>query len=123
MVFFQCGLIFVQLERWSGLTSSHPLSKLSLEILGRPNAMQLMEITACIGLAQNFGALRSLVTSGIQGAYENASVDILNQLNATEEEKRSSKRIFKDEAVSFNSTREFLEQKKLINLNHGEVVE
>ena len=46
-----------------GLTSLHPMAKLSLDMLGRPGAAELMQIIATIGLAQNFGAVRSLVTS------------------------------------------------------------
>ncbi|MEG1024837.1 MAG: hydroxymethylglutaryl-CoA reductase, degradative, partial [Flavobacterium sp.] len=47
-----------------GLTSLHPLVKLCLEILQKPSARELMEITAVAGLAQNFAALRSLTTTG-----------------------------------------------------------
>ena len=43
-----------------GLTSLHPLSKLSLTMMGNPSAENLMKITVATGLAQNFGALRSL---------------------------------------------------------------
>ena len=43
-----------------GLTSLHPLVKLSLEIFRNPSAKELMQIVAVAGLAQNFAALRSL---------------------------------------------------------------
>ena len=49
-----------------GLTSLHPLVKMSLEMLGKPSAHELMQIVAVAGLAQNFAALRSLTTTGIQ---------------------------------------------------------
>ena len=49
-----------------GLTNLHPLVKWSLTLLGNPNAADLMQIIAVAGLAQNFAAIRSLVTSGIQ---------------------------------------------------------
>ena len=85
--------------------------------------MQLMEITVGIGLAQNFGALRSLVTSGIQkGHMKMHLMNIPNQLNATEEEREAAKEFFKNETVSFNSTREFLEQKRnssILNRRRG----
>jgi hydroxymethylglutaryl-CoA reductase len=46
-----------------------------------------MSILAVSGLAQNFGALRSLVTTGIQkGHMKMHLLNILNQLGATEEE-------------------------------------
>ncbi|HBC03650.1 MAG TPA: hydroxymethylglutaryl-CoA reductase, partial [Aequorivita sp.] len=52
-----------------GLTSLHPLTKLAFEILQKPNAKELMEIMAVAGLAQNFAAVRSLVTTGIQKGH------------------------------------------------------
>ncbi|MCK5781285.1 MAG: hydroxymethylglutaryl-CoA reductase, degradative [Flavobacteriales bacterium] len=72
-----------------GLTSLHPLVKFSHELLGNPDAEELMMIAATVGLAQNFGALRSLTTTGIQkGHMKMHLLNILNQLEATEEEKR-----------------------------------
>ena len=71
-----------------GLTSLHPLVKLALEILHHPKAVDLMQIVAVAGLAQNFAALRSLVTTGIQkGHMKMHLLNILNQLGATEQEK------------------------------------
>ena len=71
-----------------GLTSLHPLVKLALEILHQPKAVDLMQIVAVAGLAQNFAALRSLVTTGIQkGHMKMHLLNILNQLGATEQEK------------------------------------
>lgn len=71
-----------------GLTSLHPLVKLCLEMLGRPSAEELMQIVAVAGLAQNFAALRSLTTTGIQqGHMKMHLMNILNQLEATQEEK------------------------------------
>ena len=72
-----------------GLTSLHPLTKLVLEILQKPTAKELMQIVAAAGLAQNFAALRSLVTTGIQeGHMKMHLLNILNQLGATESEKK-----------------------------------
>ena len=92
-----------------GLTKLHPLSRLALDILGRPNASKLMEIIVTTGLAQNFGALRSLVTTGIQkGHMKMHLMNILNQLNATEEEVELSKGFFSDKTVSFRDVRDYL---------------
>jgi len=52
-----------------GLTSLHPLVALALEILQKPSAQELMQIAAVAGLAQNFAAIRSLVTTGIQEGH------------------------------------------------------
>lgn len=92
-----------------GLTKLHPLSKLALEILQKPNASKLMEVVTCIGLAQNFGALRSLVTTGIQkGHMKMHLMNILNQLNASDEESLLVKKFFEDRTVSFNGVRDQL---------------
>lgn len=92
-----------------GLTSLHPLVKLSLEILGKPSARELMEIVAVAGLAQNFAALRSLVTIGIQqGHMKMHLMNILNQLGATAQEKEQAIEHFKKEAVSFQAASDFI---------------
>jgi hydroxymethylglutaryl-CoA reductase len=52
-----------------GLTKLHPLADIALDILGRPTAPDLMRIAAAAGLAQNFAALRSLITTGIQQGH------------------------------------------------------
>ena len=94
-----------------GLTSLHPLSKLSLTMMGNPSAENLMKITVAAGLAQNFGALRSLVTTGIQrGHMKMHLMNILNQLNANEKERIAAVEYFKKETVSFQKTRELLDR-------------
>jgi len=88
-----------------GLTNLHPMVKLAYKMLGNPNAQELMRITAVVGLAQNFSALRSLVTSGIQkGHMKMHLLNILNQLEATEEEKVKIVDHFKDNVVSYSAT-------------------
>ena len=94
-----------------GLTSLHPMAKRSLELLGNPSAEQLMQIIASTGLAQNFGALRSLVTTGIQkGHMKMHLLNILQQLEATEKEIKRAMVHFSTEFISFSTVREFLEQ-------------
>ncbi|MDT0556267.1 hydroxymethylglutaryl-CoA reductase, degradative [Patiriisocius hiemis] len=93
-----------------GLTSLHPLVKLAFEILQKPNAKQLMQLVAVAGLAQNFAAIRSLVTTGIQkGHMKMHLMNILNQLGATEEEKRKTVQHFKDTTVSHTAVVNYLE--------------
>jgi hydroxymethylglutaryl-CoA reductase len=83
-----------------GLTSLHPMVKFSLELLGKPSATELMMIIAASGLAQNFAALRALVTTGIQkGHMKMHLLNILNQLGATEEEREIVKKYFEDKVV------------------------
>lgn len=52
-----------------GLTRSHPLAAASLKILGDPGAGELMQIAAAAGLANNFSAIKALVTTGIQAGH------------------------------------------------------
>jgi hydroxymethylglutaryl-CoA reductase len=80
-----------------GLTNLHPMVKFALEMLGKPNAEELMGIVAASGLAQNFAALRALTTTGIQKGHMKMHLfNILNQLEATEEEKQEMVRYFTD---------------------------
>ena len=84
-----------------GLTSLHPMVKFAHQLLGNPKATDLMKIIAAVGLAQNFGAVRSLVTTGIQkGHMKMHLLNILNQLGATEEEREKIKFHFSDKVVS-----------------------
>ncbi len=87
-----------------GLTSLHPLVELALEILGKPSAKDLMQIAAVAGLAQNFAAVRSLVTTGIQeGHMKMHLMNILNQLGATETEKITLTEHFKKNAATHSA--------------------
>lgn len=87
-----------------GLTSLHPLVKLALQMLEKPSASQLMQIVASVGLAQNFAALRSLTTTGIQEGHMKMHLNnILNQFDATEEERAQVKKHFKTHAVSHSA--------------------
>ena len=84
-----------------GLTSLHPMAKLSLDLLQKPSAKELMMIMATAGLAQNFAALRALTTKGIQHGHMKMHLqNILNQFNATEQEKSAIKEYFEDKTVS-----------------------
>lgn len=94
-----------------GLTKLHPLAKRSLEILGNPSARELMQVIAVTGLAQNFGAVRSLITTGIQqGHMKMHLMNILNHLGAQNGEVEATTTHFEDKVVSFNGVRQFLEE-------------
>ena len=93
-----------------GLTGLHPMSKMSLELLEQPSASELMKIVSVVGLAQNFGALSSLVTTGIQkGHMKMHLLNILNQLSATKEQIEKAKLYFANNTVSFSNVRDFLQ--------------
>lgn len=93
-----------------GLTKLHPMAKRSLELLGNPSAEELMQIIAVTGLAQNFAAVRSLTTTGIQqGHMKMHLLNITNHLKASQSETEKIVEHFADKAVSFSAVREFLE--------------
>lgn len=92
-----------------GLTNLHPLVKLSLEMIYKPNAKELMQIVAVAGLAQNFAAVRSLTTTGIQqGHMKMHLMNILNQFEANDDEKTILIEHFKSNTVSFSAVSEAL---------------
>jgi hydroxymethylglutaryl-CoA reductase len=94
-----------------GLTNLHPLVKWSLELLGHPSAKDLMQVITVAGLAQNFAAIRSLVTSGIQkGHMKMHLLNILNQLNATPAQKEAAIIFFKTNSVSHSAVANFLKK-------------
>ncbi|MFT7588504.1 MAG: hydroxymethylglutaryl-CoA reductase [Limisphaerales bacterium] len=92
-----------------GLTTLHPLAKRSMELLGNPSAEELMQIIATVGLAQNFAAVKSLVTTGIQfGHMRMHLTNILNHFGADETEMEKAIAYFSDKAISFGSVRDYL---------------
>jgi len=94
-----------------GLTTLHPLVKFCLEMLGNPSAKELMQIVAVAGLAQNFGAVRSLTTTGIQqGHMKMHLMNILNQLGANDNEKKATIKHFEKHTVSHAAVAELLEE-------------
>ena len=94
-----------------GLTSLHPLVKFSMELLGNPSAEELMQIVAAAGLSQNFAALRSLTTTGIQqGHMKMHLMNILNQYQATKEEKQQVLDYFKETTISHSLVVDYLEK-------------
>jgi len=89
----------------------HPMVKFSLELLGKPSASQLMEIIAVAGLAQNFAAVKSLTTTGIQqGHMRMHLMNILNQLHATAEERDQVMAHFKNQTISHSKVVNFVNE-------------
>jgi hydroxymethylglutaryl-CoA reductase len=92
-----------------GLTSLHPMVKFCLGLLEKPNAKQLMEVIAVAGLAQNFAALNSLITTGIQkGHMKMHLMNMLNQLSASDEEKSKAILHFKKETITHHAVEEYI---------------
>jgi hydroxymethylglutaryl-CoA reductase len=97
-----------------GITNLHPLAKKSLEILGNPTAAELMCIVASVGLASNFSAVQSLVTTGIQkGHMKLHLVNIFNALGATPKQRNLATEYFQGQKVSFAIIKQFMDEHKL----------
>ena len=98
-----------------GITALHPLAKLSLEMLQKPSAKDLMQILATAGLAQNFAALRVLTTKGIQHGHMKMHLhNILNQLGANEEEKVEITVFFEGKTVSHSAVVSKFEELRIL---------
>lgn len=94
-----------------GLTSLHPLVKLNLKILEKPTSQELMQIVAAAGLAQNFAALRSLTTRGIQEGHMKMHLNnIINQFDLSDFQKQNVRTYFDTNAVSHAAVINFIEK-------------
>lgn len=92
-----------------GLTRLHPLAALSMKILENPSAEELMSIASAAGLANNFSAVASLVTTGIQKGHMKLHLpNILTRFDATPEERERTEAYFSDKTVSIQKVRKFL---------------
>ena len=94
-----------------GLTKTHPMAKRSLEMMGNPDAKELMKIVASVGLGQNFSAVKSLTTTGIQKGHMKLHLpNIMTQLGADEVEKQKIIEHFEEKTVSFSAVKRVLEE-------------
>ena len=94
-----------------GLTRLHPMAEHSLEILEWPSARELMQITVAAGLASNFSAIRSLISTGIQAGHMKLHLNnMLAQFNATQKEAGEVKEYFQGKAVSYHEVNLYLQR-------------
>ena len=76
-----------------------------------------MKIVAVAGLAQNFAALSSLISSGIQkGHMKMHLINILNTFNCNNNEKEKLINYFKSNVVSYSSV-----EMELLNLRNNDL--
>ncbi|PWD98279.1 hydroxymethylglutaryl-CoA reductase [Marinilabilia rubra] len=93
-----------------GLTRLHPMAALAQEMLGNPEATELMGIAAAAGLANNFSAVASLVTTGIQKGHMKLHLsNLLKAMSATPEEQKKCMEYFSDKTVSARAVEEYLQ--------------
>ena len=94
-----------------GITDVHPMVKLSLKLLNSPTSDNLMKFICSVGLAQNFAAVKSLVTTGIQkGHMKMHLINLLIKQNATKDQIDKSEEYFRDKEINSESIKDFLDQ-------------
>ena len=92
-----------------GIIDLHPLVKLSHKILGNPDSSNLMEIVAVAGLAQNFAAIKSLITTGIQkGHMKMHLINLLKKNNASQNQINNAIDFFKEREINNKAVKDFL---------------
>lgn len=101
----------MQIGTIGGTTGLHPLAKLSMKILKDPSAVELMRIIGAAGLAQNFGAVKSLVTTGIQKGHMKMHLsNILATFYASKEEVKKALHYFSNKTISHSAVASFIGQ-------------
>jgi hydroxymethylglutaryl-CoA reductase len=94
-----------------GITKLHPLVNWCHELMGMPSSRELMKIIAVAGLAQNFAAVKSLVTTGIQqGHMKMHLLNIIKQLKTSKIEKEAIIEYFKYNTVSHSAVVKILDK-------------
>ena len=90
-----------------GVTKLHPVAKLCLKMLNVSSADQLSRIVAAVGLVQNLGAIRALVTDGIvKGHMRLHTTNLALAAGATEDELP----LMKQELAEYLTTRKYISQ-------------
>ncbi|MEM4767313.1 MAG: 3-hydroxy-3-methylglutaryl-CoA reductase, partial [Ignisphaera sp.] len=95
-----------------GAVKTHPIAQIALKIMGIKTAKELAEIMAAVGLAQNFAALRALVTTGIQSGHMKLHAKNLAILAGAKGEliEIIASQMIKDGKISFDYAKQLLEK-------------
>jgi len=94
-----------------GVTSLHPLAKLSMRLLHNPSASDLMIYMAVAGLASNWAAVKALVSGGIQQGHMKLHLsNILNLMNIPLDKREEVEKYFADKPISLSSVEQYLNE-------------
>jgi hydroxymethylglutaryl-CoA reductase len=94
-----------------GITQIHPVVQKAMAIMNYPDAEKLMMIAAASGLANNFSAVASLVTTGLQQGHMRMHLsNMLNQLKADKTEREHALRHFSGVTASYSAVGDFIRQ-------------
>lgn len=102
----------LQVATVGGTISVNPMSKWALKVLDNPSARQLASVIASVGLAQNFSALRAIVTVGIQKGHMSLHARSVAGLVTNDEKERSIlvERLKKADKINEDNARLILDQ-------------
>ena len=94
-----------------GSIGLNPRVALSHELLGNPSAKELAQIIVSIGLAQNFAALKALVSSGIQQGHMKLQAKSLALLAGASESEVAPlvERLIADKTFNLETAQRYLE--------------
>ncbi len=95
-----------------GSIRANPIAEICLKILGVKSSRELAEVMASVGLAQNFSALRALVSEGIQRGHMKLHARNLAVSAGAKGEliDRIAERMVEEGRVSFSRAKELLEE-------------
>jgi hydroxymethylglutaryl-CoA reductase len=95
-----------------GATKTHPTARIALKIMGIKSASELAQVIVCVGLAQNFAALRALATEGIQKGHMGLHArNIAINAGATGDlVEKVAERMVKEKKVRVDRARELLQE-------------
>ncbi len=95
-----------------GIINVHPIAKICTKILGVTSARELACVITATGLAQNFSALRALVTEGIQKGHMKLHARNLASAAGVKAEHIDEivKKMVQEKNISLNRAKELLDQ-------------
>ncbi len=95
-----------------GATKTNPVAAIAIKILGAKKASNLAEAAACVGLANNFAAMRAMVKEGIQAGHMRLhAANIAMTAGATHNEiVKITRRMIADKKISVAYATELLEE-------------
>ena len=95
-----------------GIINVHPIAKICTKILGVTSARELACVITATGLAQNFSALRALVTEGIQKGHMKLHARNLASAAGAKAEHVDEivKKMVQENNISLNRAKELLDQ-------------
>lgn len=98
-----------------GSIGLNPRVALSHELLGNPSAKELAQIIVSIGLAQNFSALKALVSTGIQQGHMKLQAKSLALLAGASESEVAPlvERLIEDKTFNLDTAQKHLENLRL----------